>query len=219
MNSPLIVASHHSENLKWMLDQDRYDYVVYSKNQPDISKYEIDPSKVVILPNKGKESSSYLKFIIDRYDSLPSHVAFCHGHDTAWHQNKTLLEALDGYMGEEFYTLNNPYYRNLLFDGCPDQIVWDHMKLAWGCIDLPFPKKLEHTMSAQFVVPKESILRNPLSFYQKCYTWIMEQSILDDLRLGIMFEQLWYYFLTHKVTEPRLCSHTTVEDRGIVCNV
>jgi hypothetical protein len=219
MNKPMILASHYSENLTWLVNQSQYDFIVYSKNEAEVSKYGISPERVVLLPNKGKETSSYLKFIIDRYDSLPDHVAFCHGHDTAWHQDRTVLEALQNYRGQEFYTLNNPYYRNLLFEGCPDQIVWDHMKLAWHCIDLPFPSKLEHTMSAQFVAPRESILRNPLSFYQKCYDWMMDQTVLDDLRLGIMFEQLWYYFLTHKTVEPRLCSHTTVEDRGIVCNV
>jgi hypothetical protein len=219
MIRPLIVASHYSENLQWLVDQNIYDYIVYTKNTEEVSKYKLLPDTVVSLPNKGKETSSYLRYILDNYHSLPNHIAFCHGHDTAWHQDRTILEALSNYKGEDYLTLNNPYYRNLLFEGCPDQIVWDHMKLAWECVALPFPTKLEHTMSAQFVTSKQCIMRNPMSFYQKCYDWIMEQTVLSDLRLGIMFEQLWYYFLTHETVEPRLCLRTTVEDRGIVCHV
>ncbi len=214
MIKPLILASHYSENLNWLLNQTEYDFFVYSKNQEEVSKYLIPKDRVVVLANKGKESSSYLKYIIDNYHNLPNHVAFCHGHDTAWHQDKTILEALQEYKGEEFWSLNNPYYRNVLYKGCPDNSVWLHICSSWYAIDLPLPDRMEHTMSAQFVVPKESILRNSLEFYEKCHGLLMEQVLLDDLRLGIMFEQLWYYIMTHKTHEPSRLERTIINDRG-----
>jgi hypothetical protein len=211
---PLIVASHYSENLDWLVNQSQYPFVVYSKNATEAAKYNIPTDKFNTIPNKGKESSSYLKYIIDNYYKLPDHVAFCHGHDTAWHQDKTLIQALDEYSGEEFWSLNNTYYRNILYRGCPENSVWMHICWSWYAIDLPMPEIMEHTMSAQFVVPKESILRNSLQFYEKCYEFLMEQTLLEDLRLGIMFEQLWYYIMTHKTHEPKRVERTILDERG-----
>jgi len=214
MNKPFILASHYSENLNWLIEQTEYPFVVYTKNPIEAAKYNLPPEKMKILPNKGKESSSYLKYIIDNYHDLPDHIAFCHGHDTAWHQDKTLLEALREYNGQEFWSLNNPYFRNILYKGCPENHVWMHICWSWYAIDLPLPEMMEHTMSAQFVVPKESILRNPLKFYEKCYELLMEQTLLEDLRLGIMFEQLWYYITTHKTHEPMRLEKTILDERG-----
>jgi hypothetical protein len=218
-HNTVIVASHYSEDLKWLVDQKEYPFVVYSKNEAEVSKYNLPSTSVHILPNKGKESSSYLKYIIDNYHNLPDHVAFCHGHETAWHQDKTLLEALGEYNGEEYWSLNNTYYRNILYKGCQENQVWWHICWSWYAINLPLPELMEHTMSAQFVVPKESILRNPLEFYEKCYDMLMDQFLLEDLRLGIMFEQLWYYIMTHKTIEPKRVDRTILDDRGwAVCH-
>lgn len=211
---PLIVASHYSENLDWLINQSQYPFVVYTKNEVEAEKYNMPTDKLNIIPNKGKESSSYLKYIIDNYYKLPDYIAFCHGHDTAWHQDKTLIQALDEYNGEEFWSLNNTYYRNILYKGCPENSVWMHICWSWYAIDLPMPEIMEHTMSAQFVVPKESILRNSLQFYENCYEFLMKQTLLEDLRLGIMFEQLWYYIMTHKTHEPKRVERTILDERG-----
>lgn len=203
---PTIVASHYLEDLKWLINQEKYNYIIYSKNSEEIKKYNLPEKKVVIAPNKGKEASSYLKYIIDNYKNLPEHIAFCHGHENAWHQNKTLLEVLDDYRGEEYRTLNNPFLRNNLHDTCsyPDRNVWNNIIKHWHLItiNLQLPKRLEHTMSAQFVVTKQSILRNSIDFYKKFYNFTVSQESLSDLHLGIMIEQLWYYIMTHKNIEP-----------------
>lgn len=36
--------------------------------------------------NKGDEVASYLRFIVDYWDTLPEYTAFVHGHDVSWHQ-------------------------------------------------------------------------------------------------------------------------------------
>lgn len=68
-------------------------------------------------------------------------------------------------------------------------------------------------MSAQFVVTKQSIQRNSIDFYKKCYNFTVTQESLSELHLDIMIEQLWYYIMTHKNIEPRLVSYTILEER------
>ena len=36
--------------------------------------------------NKGDEVASFLRFIVDYWDTLPEYTAFVHGHDISWHQ-------------------------------------------------------------------------------------------------------------------------------------
>lgn len=205
----IIVVSHFNDDLSWIVNQTKYDYIVYSKNESSVLQYKIEPSKLKIMINRGMEASAYLKFIIDNYNNLPDHVAFCHGHEFSWHQapNKTIIDHLIGYNGEEYYPLNDPYNRNLLHDDCLDPRVWSEVKQCCIDINLEIPSKLEHTHSSQFIVTKQCILNNPVYFYLNCYNWLMNQTVMSDYNADRAFEQLWYYLLTGKNIEPRWCGY------------
>ena len=86
-----IVTSHWKEDLTW-LKKSEFPVVLIDKEGADPTCFE--PSYVI--PNKGLEASVYLKFIIERYNDLPDHVAFIHGHETAHHQkhSRPLLELI-----------------------------------------------------------------------------------------------------------------------------
>jgi hypothetical protein len=88
-----IVTSHWKEDLTW-LTRSKFPVVL-------IDKVGSDQSPLVaqhVVPNLGRECTSYLKYIIENYDNLPEAVAFIHGHETSKHQNhdRPLLEVIEG---------------------------------------------------------------------------------------------------------------------------
>lgn len=77
----VIVTSHWKEDLNW-LKKSKYPVVLIDHEGSDPPA--IEPT--TIIPNRGNESSSYIRYIIDNWDSLPDYVAFIHGHETSHHQ-------------------------------------------------------------------------------------------------------------------------------------
>ena len=63
-NVVVVVSRYREVDLKWLNEQP-YCYVVMEKNRPSAAPFNTDF-------NKGCEASSYLQFILDNYDSLPS---------------------------------------------------------------------------------------------------------------------------------------------------
>lgn len=216
-----IVSSHYNEDLSWLTNQSDHNFVVYSKNENAKNILGLDEEKLKIIKNRGMEATSFLKFMIDRYDDLPEKIAFCHGHETSWHQNLSILEAISKYKGEDFLTLNNPYYRNSLFDGCPlfknseaSQTSWDHIKKVTSDLGIMMPDRLDLTMGAQFIVDRKCIRSNDVSLYQRCFDWLNEQTMTEDFRAAIIFEQLWYLLMTGHGIEPKLINRTILSERG-----
>jgi hypothetical protein len=74
-----ICTSHFNEDLGWLEKSPWPVTVVHHEGGTPVDY-------TYLIPNVGFETTSYLKYIIERYDSLPDHVAFIHGHETAPHQ-------------------------------------------------------------------------------------------------------------------------------------
>ena len=211
----LIVTCHNKEDLSWLVKQQECDYVVYSKKPTALVGTGIDESKIRTVENRGREALVYFKFMIDFYDALPERVAFCHGHETAWHQDVPIMDAIRRDDGSEFFSLNNPYFRHSFYENCPHgQSMWDKLKTYCPIFGITLPEKLEHTWSAQFITTRERILSHPVEFYQRCYDWLNEQREMADFRSAIIFEQLWYYILTGKNVEPRRLAKTIMSENG-----
>jgi hypothetical protein len=222
--SIFIVSSHFNENLNWLINQQDYLYIIYSKNSEAKTILNLNEDKLRIIENRGMEATSYLSYIIDFYHNLPEYVAFCHGHETAWHQNDTIINTIKKYnFKDEYFTLNNPYFRNCLYENCPQELPYPSEKRVWNQIKsfkdellLEMPSKLEITMGAQFIVTKKSILRNKKSFYENLRNWLNTQKVLEDHIAGILIEQLWYLIFTGQEVEPRLIPITIMSERGYI---
>ncbi|KAK6524362.1 hypothetical protein TWF281_011270 [Arthrobotrys megalospora] len=70
--------------------------IIYSKNnRSDISeiKARTGANEVTILPNEGREGGTYLRHIIDRWDSLANHTLFIQAepHSRSWAINRLRL--------------------------------------------------------------------------------------------------------------------------------
>ncbi|MDR3406296.1 MAG: DUF3431 domain-containing protein [Chthoniobacter sp.] len=211
----LIVACHNKEDLTWITQQSDFEYVIYSKKPLSLAESAIDQTRIRSVENRGREALAYFKFMIDFYSDLPERVAFCHGHETAWHQDVKIMEAIRRYDGSEYFSLNNPYLRHSLYENCPHgQSVWLQLQKYCPIFGIQLPDKLEHTWSAQFITTRECILSNDVTLYRRCYTWLDEQKEMADFRAAILFEQLWYYILTGKMVEPRRLARTIMSENG-----
>ena len=78
--------------------------MVYDKCKPE------NPYNVPV--NRGHETSVYLKYIIDHYETLSEYTFFIHDENKSWHHDGTIAErfkeAIDS--GEKFYNINNEYF-------------------------------------------------------------------------------------------------------------
>lgn len=221
-----IVSSHYNEDLSWLINQDSYPYFIYSKNAEFVKRFLDErphmSNRVKLMENKGNEAGSYLSFIIENYENLPDHVAFVHGHDRAWHQGKSIYDYLSAYDGENYLPLSDTYFRNVLYrddNQHGGSLLYSHMDTLWKDVPeiaLPFPDRLELTMCAQFVVPKKAILKNNVFVYRKLLSWLFAQTHMSQYRSAILFEQLWYYLMTHQRLEPRSKSRNIADERGFV---
>jgi hypothetical protein len=121
-----------------------------------------------MLPNVGREASSYLKFIIEYYDELPEHVAFIHGHEKAWHQSLDLMKAIgcakhDVY---DYVSLNGVFFLRK-----DDSEFHALATVLWAKYFQPYVKvqypanSVLHDSCAQFIVSRDAIRRHKKETY------------------------------------------------------
>ena len=190
-----IVTSHWKEDLTW-LTKSKFPVVL-------IDKEGADPSPFVpqhVIPNLGRESTAYLKYIIENYDSLPEAVAFIHGHETAPHQNhdRPLLEVIEGanWAKYGFIPLGNTHWA----EGFLDEFVPDPIRLNTFFQSLCIPTKggipdkgapWIYDLGAQFVVTRERILANPKKLYEGWY-YIFNNNLDFTKEFGFIMEKAWH---------------------------
>jgi hypothetical protein len=197
-----IVTSHWKEDLLW-LTKSSYPVILIDKEGADPSPF----TPQHIIPNKGKETTTYLKYIIENYHSLPDYVAFIHGHETAWHQRYPypLLDviAAANITKYDFISLNN-YTRQYRFKDTGHFEGEDYniyFETNWDRYEFPNERRppfnylIECPISAQFIVAKSRILAHSKEKYIKWYTLLMndiDNGTENKLHTIIFFEYTWH---------------------------
>ena len=212
----VIVSAHYNEDLNWLLDSE---YPVVVCDKPGAASMPFEPDPVCSLPvNRGREASSYLKFIVENYDHLPRFVAFLHGHERAHHQLLPfpLLEAIQRAKKNDYHyiSLNATISSKRIQDGHPGhaalQKYWDsHFRDIFNGID--FPEHLWFMCCAQFIVSRAAIRRHPRAVYQRLYNLVMDPSNGDEFDLACAIEFVWHMLFGES---PDMCS-----DKGSDCSI
>jgi hypothetical protein len=196
-----IVTSHWKEDLSWLKNSE-FPVVLIDKEGADPTCFE--PSYVI--PNKGKEASVYLKFIIEKYHELPDYVAFIHGHEYAWHQQQNILELIRNANIEKhgFISLNS-VYKDWWAGGAvyPFANVWEIYSENKMYVFENIPS------SAQFIVSKERILLNSVERYKNLYDMI----ITSNEKLEIMTNNTFYTWGPETIFET--CWHILFGESNI----
>lgn len=132
------------------------------------------------IPNKGCEASSYLKYIIDRYDSLPDVSILLHDEEYSWHHWGSICSLIKKKLPlmktTDYLNLNHfQYQSDERFKSIPYFHTWYKQLLepTLGALEL-FPNLLIGIYGcAQFILKKECILQHPRSFYENLYNFCM----------------------------------------------
>lgn len=183
-----IVIAHYNEDLSWVTNL-KYPFTIISKNGiPEGTQ-----------PNKGREASTYLEYIIKNYDSLHEYTFFLHGHRSSWHHKKNVDEKINKTVCLlPYYNIND--FRVYRFSEC--QLTLSQMQASYPIVeDILGPMDVERASfrhSAQFYVHKSAILSRPLETYKALYDIIMtntNRSFEDSL----LFERIWHFIFTHDI--------------------
>ena len=207
----VIVTAHFAENLDWLL-KSKHPVIVCDKPGAKPMKFTADP-KCSIVKNRGREASSFLKFIVEYYHRLPRYVAFLHGHETAWHHRlpMSLLDAIDRAKRDQFdfINLNNVKHSKVITDDALSNVKHHAKHLEVGhrghlflqktwsdhfepILKIPFPTHLQFMCCAQFIVSARAIRRHPLSTYQALYDLVMDPSHRDEWAVATGLEFVWH---------------------------
>jgi hypothetical protein len=215
-----IVVARYNENIDWLLPKEK-NIIVYNKGPiPNKNIYKM-PYKHFLksVPNLGRESHTYLHYVIENYYNLPDIVLFTQG-DTSDHKIKNDVNIIDTMINEakmygksipsKFKGKNKwltPYWnQSVTSGGCipinPDN-HWKSMKYEnnqfivfhdWFVkyIQPEFPNENDYAVytNGLFAVKKEIILKNSIDFYKKLIKRLVHSS---DPVEGHFFERSWYY--------------------------
>jgi len=187
----VIVTAHFKENLDW-LTHSPYPVVVCSKHSAESQSPSLTPELKCMVQNKGRETSSLLKFIIEFYEDLPKRIAFIHGHQYAWHQRFDILSAIGCAKKDKPYVSLNTIFMN---DRNMQNQVYNEIGDMWEThfepyLKIKFPERVFHDCCAQFIVSRAAIRRIPKAGYEHWLELVMNSPY--DVVISVQFEYLWH---------------------------
>lgn len=215
----VIVTAHYNEDLEW-LKQSKYPVIRCNKIGSKDSSFPPD-SLCGNLENIGREASSFLTYIVKKYDSLPKYIAFIHGHEDSFHQHYPygILKAIENAKKESynFVSLNNEL-QYIKIEGAefernkPSHIemindvahlflrdIWEsHYEPELG---YPFPEAMRYERSAQFIVSRDTIRKRSKQFYENLLKVVTDPS-KNDYVAACAVEFSWHMIFGDK---PDMC--------------
>lgn len=202
-----IVVARYTENIEW-LNSEKSNCIIYNKG----NKLNIDNE--ILLENVGRESESYLQYIITNYDNLPDVVVFTQarisdhkGFDDINYLINIKNEALNYSKSNNFFIHNDV--------GCDSD--WDkEWNLRGNCyylkdnyknnnpitfyqwwfktnIYVNYPNPIAFYPNAIFAVKKEYIINKSIEYYKRL---ILEVNHHIDPTEGHFLERSWYYIFS-----------------------
>ena len=185
----MIVTSHWREDLAW-LGRSKWPVTLVDKEGAAPTSLEA----TWILPNKGREASAYLKFIIESWENLPEWVAFLHGHEDAWHHmySKPILELIELTPKNKrtFQGLNGVWAPR----GPEEYNEFWHVVEPWIGPQPEGPAYFD--AGAQFIVGRNRIWSRSKKFYEECFNFILKCENPKDF--AVLLEGLWHYIWGEK---------------------
>lgn len=198
-----IVVARFNENIEW-LKRDLSNCVIYNKGKPLHLDNEIS------LKNVGRESETYLQYVIANYEHLPDVVVFTQARISD-HKGKDDINYLLNIKNEALqYSKSRNYYRNgfercatwgkewnvsregryYLEDNYKNNTPLTFLKWFQTHIDANFPMPMYIYQNAIFAVRKEHILNKPVEYYKQL---LLEVNHHINPAEGHFLERSWYY--------------------------
>lgn len=170
-----VVVARYRESVEWASGL-RFPSLVFNKNREDDHLFELN------LPNMGRETDTFLRYLVDRYDSLPSYVTFLQGDP--FDHCPFVVDAVNGFgFDRPFQPLGAVYVRD------NEHIVESTLDWASRCgLETMIPLKFISGM--QCIVSRELITMRRRESYERLLAMVSKE--LDrNCRTGYFFEYLW----------------------------
>jgi hypothetical protein len=198
-----IVIARYNEDVSW---SDHHPRVVYNKG----SRIEgLPDSEQIMLPNVGRESHTYLSYMIDNYNDLPDFVLFTQGsfadHSSGFPLERYLNPDCDFIAGnfcnarewdDATGRLNHhgPWLDKLLDGSMPASklslVEWfDRVLYA------PVKEGIYYSPGAVFWVSSRLIRKRHVGFYKKLREYVERHSNPEE---GHYLERSWLYIFAEK---------------------
>ena len=198
-----IVVARYNENIEWLKDEIT-NCIIYNKGD----KLHIENE--VMLKNVGRESETYLHYIITNYDNLPDVVVFTQariadhkGSDDIHYLLDLKNQAMEHSKSQNFYIhnecghydncnkdwnfRNGEYYLQDNYKNNNPVLFFDWFKEN---ININYPNPINGYSNAIFAVKKELIINKPIEYYKEL---ILEVNHHINSTEGHFFERSWYY--------------------------
>ena len=198
-----IIISRFNENIEWFKDE-LCNCIIYNKGE------RLNIENEIILNNVGRESETYLNYIISNYENLPDVIVFTqarisdhkgiddinyilHIKNNALHnlksQNYSIYNENDKniHFCKDWNTINKDFYLPNNYKNNTPIIFIDWFKTH---INFNYPEPIKIYNNGIFAVTKKLILNNSLNYYKQL---ILEVNHHINSTEGHFFERSWYY--------------------------
>lgn len=204
---PTLVIAHYKEDLSWMDDYnlDAFNVQIYRKfyKTPISRKYDC-----VHLPNLGRESHTYLHYIVTNYHNLPNITLFTMAGLSYNKLKRTKFEyMINNYkdcekIGYCAYNQTYPfrprfklgYYKSNQLIPSTVRPFGEWYK-TYINKDLSKIEKTGVNYQATFAVSAKSIKRYPLQFYKDL---LLQHTVGDNPEVGHYMERTWRSIFLHQ---------------------
>lgn len=147
-----IVVSKYKENVDWVNQLNHKTYV-FNKNIEENHLFEHN------LPNVGRETHTYLNYIINNYHNLPDHVAFVQGHPFDHAPNA--IQLINEFNHNDSFLPIGKIVESDLCCEIPNQI-----KKYANKYNFEIGETAKYVPGAQFILSKEIIKNRSFVFYK-----------------------------------------------------
>ena len=155
-----IVVSKYKENVQWVNEFDNSKVIVYDKSDNPIKGS-------ISIPNIGRETETFFRYIVDNYENLPDYVVFLQGNP------------FDHYKTSKYGFLKDYILKKILEQPTERVPIGNMRKNRRNLLGLNLhnyyeflfnkksPRKFYYNIGAQNIVPKEIILKRSKHFWKK----------------------------------------------------
>jgi hypothetical protein len=165
--------------------------VVFNKNREEDHLFQFN------LPNFGRETDTFFRYIINEYDDLPDYVVFLQGNP--FDHCPSAVDRINGFaLDRPFEPLGSTYHRD-------DHILNETLDWAVQCgIEVVQPVRFISGM--QCIVSRGMLHRRSRASYESIYGKV-SKDLNHNSHTGYYFEYLW----------PTILGFNEIMEAGLGC--
>lgn len=172
-----IIIARYNEDVSWINSLKKENVIIYNKGE----EMDLPDYKCIPRINIGRESETYLHYIITNYDSLPDYILFMQG-DPFFHMHHINVQNIQVCIDTMVCT--KPITTLPLFTNFTSELHNMNYELKKHVYYSMFfknsiPNTFYFAAGAQYIVPKKNILNKPIEFYKKIYSMNIYNALVN----------------------------------------